>query len=107
MGEALHDFLENAPAMLEVSELVIARAGRRQKHDVARLRRLEGLANGRFQIAAPYQSGGTGQVLGNAVRRGADQKRTSNTTLDQRPERRIRRSLVFPAQDQADRAVKG
>src|SRR5437763_454265 len=77
--QVLHEAAELLAAALEVLELVVARAGRREEHDLAGLGRGSGTAHGRREVAAPLvrHRGGVERAR-EVVRRLADEVRPAD-----------------------------
>ena len=107
LSQVSNDFLEHAATMFKVVELVEARAGRGQKHNLPGLGRLKRLKDRLLQVSGAHELGRTGEFLRNAVRGGTDQEYVPDAALDQGTQGRVRRSLVLSAQNQMDGPIKG
>src|ERR671931_80975 len=105
--QVLHQAAELLAAALEVVELVIARAGGREEHDLARFGRRRGGAHRRREVAAPLvRHPGSVQRPCQLLGRFADQVGTSHPWTQLARERAEVLALQRAAEEEPERRVE-
>ena len=105
--QQLDDFFERLAAMLEITELVKACAGRGQEDNITWLSALERVACRSFEVSRIDEFGSSCKLFGNPLSRSANQEDVLYPALDHSPERLVRCTLVLTSQDQVDPALEG
>ena len=105
--QLLDQLLKHSPAVLEILELIVARASRREQNDVAGRSSRKRLFDGNFERPSGDNLRGARKVPRNFLGRLADHQHLVNTFRKERPQRGVRGAFVFAPHDQVHAALEG